>query len=87
MVFGIVGAVTCLVYIRERERNRFGWMAFSILLAAVWVVGTFGFWVLRSGFYLWGGLFAALLILYWQFYLQEEVRNGNSASSRSSTVE
>ncbi|ADJ14767.1 hypothetical protein [Halalkalicoccus jeotgali] len=72
IVFGIRGAVTYLVQIQKREWKRLGWIGFSLLLFAVWAVGTFGFWGLSGGFHLWGGLFAGLLVLYWQFNLEQE---------------
>ncbi len=87
VVFGIVGAVTHLVHIQERAWKRVEWMGFSILLFAVWAIGTFGIWGLSGGFHLWGGLFAGLFVLYWQFSLKQEGRSLDSASSRNTTVE
>lgn len=68
-VFGVVGAVRYLVQIRERGPNRLGWVGLSALLFALWGIGTGGLWGLSGGFYLWGGLFTGLFILYWQFSL------------------
>lgn len=69
-VLGVVGAVTYLTHIREREKNRFAWLGVSILLFALWAVGTFGLWGLKGGFHLWAGLFTGVFILYWQFNLE-----------------
>lgn len=69
-VLGVVGAVTYLTHIREREKNRVAWLGVSILLFMLWAVGTFGLWGLNGGFHLWAGLFAGVFILYWQFNLE-----------------
>jgi hypothetical protein len=69
-VLGVVGAVTYLTHIREREKNRVAWLGVSILLFMLWAVGTFGLWGLKGGFHLWAGLFAGVFILYWQFNLE-----------------
>ena len=66
-VFGIVGAVSYLIYVREREPNQIAWLGFSILLFTMWTVGFLGLWGLNSGFHLWAGLFAGVFILYWRF--------------------
>ena len=87
VVFGIGGAVTHLVHIQERDWKQVGWMGFSILLFAVWAIGTFGLWGLNGGFHLWGGLFAGLFVLYWQFSLEQGERRLDSPSSRNTTME
>jgi hypothetical protein len=66
-VLGVVGAVTYLTHIRERENDRLAWLGVSILLFTLWAAGTFGLWGLKGGFHLWAGLFAGVFILYWQF--------------------
>lgn len=71
-LFGVVGAVEYLVRVRDRERTRLPWLGLSALLFALWAVGTFGLWGLSGGFYLWGGLFAGLFVLYWQFDLETD---------------
>jgi hypothetical protein len=67
---GVIGAVTYLIRLRDRETNRLTWLAVSLLLFTVWVVGTAGLWGLNGGFHLWAALFAGLFILYWQFNLE-----------------
>lgn len=69
-LLGIVGAVRYLARVREREKTPLAWLALSVLLFALWAVGTFGLWGLSGGFYLWAGLFAGLFVLYWQFDLE-----------------
>lgn len=69
-VLGVVGAVTYLAHIRDRQKNQLAWLGVSILLFAVWAVGTFGLWGLSGGFRLWASLFAGVSILYWQFNLE-----------------
>ena len=81
-VFGIIGTVTYFVHIRGREKSRFGWFGFSMLLFALWAVGMFGLWGLNGGFYLWAGLFAGAFILYWQFILEIESITQSSARKR-----
>lgn len=81
-VFGVVGAVTYLAHIQDREKNRLGWRGFSTLLLALWVVGTFGLWALNGGFYLWAGLFTGVYSLYWQFNPETERTNQSSAQNR-----
>lgn len=77
-VYGVVGAVTYLAHIRTREKRRLAWLAFSLVLFAVWGIGTFGLWGLSSGFYLWADLFAGIFILYWQFNLETVVVEDSS---------
>ena len=69
-MFGIVGAFSYLIHVRERETNQLAWMGFSILLVTMWAVGTLGLWGLNSGFYLWAGLFVGVFILYWRFSIK-----------------
>jgi len=71
IVFGVVGVVRYLIDIQEQDTKRLGWVVVSALLCVLWIVGTLGLWGLRSGFYLWGGLFAGFFVLYWQFSLKQ----------------
>lgn len=66
-VIGVAGVVVYLTQIREREKNRLGWIGFSILLFVFWAMGTIGQQDL-DGWYAWAGFFAGLFILYWKFY-------------------
>ena len=69
-VFGIIGTLTYVAHIRGREKSRLGWLGLSMILVALWAIGTVGLWGLNGGFYLWVGLFAGAFILYWQFILE-----------------
>ena len=82
-VLGIVGAITYLGHFHDRESHRLRWLGFSLVLSALWAIGTVGLWGLNGGFYLWAGLFAGLFILYWQFILETETRNQSSAHERA----
>ena len=71
--FGIIGTLTYLAHLQGREKSRLGWLGLSLVLFALWAIGTVGLWGLNGGFYLWAGLFAGAFILYWQFILETEI--------------
>ena len=70
-LLGVIGAITYLVHIQEREKYRLAWLGFSMGLFMLWAIGTFGLWGLKGGFRIWAALFAGVLILYWQFSLEQ----------------
>ncbi|MCD2200984.1 hypothetical protein LPA44_13925 [Halobacterium sp. KA-4] len=67
---GVLGAVTYLIHLRDKEADRLAWLGVSLLLVTVWAIGTVGLWGLSGGFHLWAALFAGVFILYWQFNLE-----------------